>query len=125
MSQKIYYQDLTKNQLKFFLKYVFNGLGSDSFPKPPPLIFMDAAKEHDFWAWVGGTEEDRKWATKEFFHRAHDAVRKERKWKRPFYYLMSYIYYYILRKFDGLTWEYYIKKQGYLPSWLIGAEYIR
>lgn len=140
---KLIYENLTDNQRKFFLSYIYNGVGSDSLPKPPPLIFAKAAEFHDFAAFRGGTEEDRLASEKEFFHKCHDAVREQPLLKRPFYYVISYIYYYILRKADRFTWEYYpapaedwkhfiahFRKRylglhnNVMPEWLKGAENI-
>jgi hypothetical protein len=139
----IQYSDLTLKQKEFFLEHIWNGVGSDSFIKPPPLIFLEASKYHDCLEWAGGTEEDREWAIKDFFHKAHEAVRAQSVWKRPYYYLLSYTYYYFLRKLDGFTWEYYPKpaqtwtglvkhfKKRYLglhnnvePAWLRNSEHI-
>lgn len=103
------YEDLSVKQKDFFLKYIWNGVGSREFVKPPALIFDEPSMYHDFAYFRGGTDEDRKQADKEFFHKAHDEVRKKAVWQRPFYYTMSYVYFYGLKKLGGKAWEYYDK----------------
>jgi len=140
---KLLYDNLTTAQRDFFLKYLWNGVGSDNLPKPPSFIFSDASKYHDFSSFSGGTEADRQAGSHEFFWKCHDAVRLQPMWKRPFYYLMSYIYYFILIRVDSFSWSYfeapaqnwaefidhvkqfYIERNKDIPDWLTTAETIQ
>lgn len=140
---KLLYDDLTNDQREWFLKYLWNGVGSNSLPlKPPAFVFSEASKYHDYSSFSGGDEQDRIEASKEFFHKAHSTIRKQPLRKRPFYYLISYIYYRVLKKVDGITWSYYerpasnwfefiqrvkdyfYKEHQSIPDWLVGAEFI-
>jgi len=140
---KLLYDNLTTAQRQFFLKYLYNGVGSGSFPiKPPRFVFSNAAKYHDFASWSGGTEKDRIEASREFFHKAHDTIRQQPWRKQPFYYFISYVYYRILKKVDGMSWsyftapakdwtefidhvrQYYIQEGKDIPEYLNGAEAI-
>ena len=98
--------DLTPNQLDFFLKYLWNGVGSDNYIKPPAFVFREASKFHDFASWRGGKEVDRIAASNEFFHKMHDMIRIQPWRKRPLYYLLAYIYYRILEYVDSCSWSY-------------------
>lgn len=111
------YDNLTDNQRKFFLQYLWNGMG-DNLLAPPAFIFSKASEYHDFFSFSGGTESDRIWATKDFFHKCHDAVRKEPLYKRPFYYFISYTYYWFLQKGDALTWTYLLKPANTWPEFI-------
>jgi hypothetical protein len=101
------YDDLTQKQKDFFLKYIWNGVGSREYPKPPQLIFREASIYHDFGYFRGGPESLRKEVDREFFHKAHSAVRRLPIAQRPFYYAMSYIYFYGLKKLGSKAWELY------------------
>jgi hypothetical protein len=101
------YNDLTQKQRDWFLTYVWNGVGSREYIKPPQLIFEEASKWHDFGYFRGGNEDLRKEVDREFFHKAHSAVRKQPIAQRPFYYAMSYVYFYGLKKLGSKAWELY------------------
>lgn len=101
------FDNLTKLQKEFFLEFIWNGVGSREFAKPPQLIFANASVYHDFAYFRGGNESDRKIADKDFFHRSHSSTRKQHTYTRPFYYVMSYVYFYGLKKIGGKAWEYY------------------
>jgi len=139
----LYYEELTSNQLAFFLEKIWNDIGSQELPiKPPPLIFSEASKPHDYYYFSGGARKNRKWSDKEFLHRAHDAVRLQPIYKRPFYYMMAYVYYYSLKKLGKISWEkypapakdwkefiervraFYKRDTPTIPDWLVGAENI-
>jgi len=101
------YDKLTEKEKKFFKDYIWNGVGSRSFfVNPHDLIFKEASLYHDFYYWRGGPQELRELADKDFFHRCHSAVRKQPKYKRPFYYLTSYVYFAFLRMLGKVAWEY-------------------
>ena len=102
------YDNLSQKQKDFFDKSIWNGVGSrDFFINPHDLIFKEASKYHDFAYWRGGPEELRIKADKDFFHRAHSAVRKQSLLKRPFYYATSYVYFYFLKIGGKRAFEYY------------------
>lgn len=105
--QVLQYEELTPEQKKFFLEHVWNGVGSREYPDVPDFIFSEASIYHDFAYFRGGDEKDRKKADKEFLHRAHHAVRKQPKWKQPYYYLLTALYYFGLKKLGKKAFEYY------------------
>jgi hypothetical protein len=106
---KLQYSDLTPKQLDYFLKYIWNGVGSREFVKPPQLIFSEASKLHDFQYFRGGTDSDRKASDKDLLHHMHDAVRAQKLYIRPIYYFLAAIYYIVLSKLGKVAWEYYDK----------------
>lgn len=102
--------DLTPTQLEFFLKYVYNGVGSDELGiDPPDSIFKGAAKGHDFRCFVGGTDHDRIESDKEFLKDCLDRINKSPVWKRPLYKILAYVYYFALWMGSKYAWEYYDK----------------
>ena len=110
--------ELTLKQKEYFLKNIWNGVGSREYPDVPDFIFGEASKYHDFAYFRGGDENDRKEADRDFFHRAHSAVRKQPLLKRPFYYVLSYTYFYSLKKLGGKAWEYYPAPAKNWNEWL-------
>jgi len=100
------YDSLTKDQKEFFLTHIWNGVGSDHYTlNPHDLIFKNASIYHDFYYWRGGPKFLRKLADKDFYHRCKDAARKKSAIKRPFYYVICYIYYVGLKLFGKKAWE--------------------
>jgi hypothetical protein len=101
------YFSFTDKQKNYFDKYIWNGVGSrEFFINPHDLIFKEASKHHDAEYFIGGTEEDRILADKAFLHQMHQAVRRQSKWKRPFYYLAASIYSIFLKKLGKFAFEY-------------------
>lgn len=100
------FDKLRPNQQEFFKRYIWNGVGSKHFfINPHDLIFKEASLYHDFYYWRGGPLELKKLADEDFLHRCHAAVRKQPKWKRPFYYAVAAVYYTFLR-LGKVAWEY-------------------
>lgn len=100
------YDNLTKEQKEFFLRHIWNGVGSNHFfINPHDLIFKEASIYHDFYYWRGGTDLIRKMADKDFFHRCHSKIRELPKRRRPFYYAAAYVYYYTLKLLGKHAWE--------------------
>lgn len=48
------YSELSTKQLNFFLKYIWNGVGSREYIRPPQFIFSEASKSHDFFFFFVG-----------------------------------------------------------------------
>jgi hypothetical protein len=94
---KLTLNSLTPEQYKYFKENIYNGVGSDEFPiNPHDLIFKRPAEFHDFCYWRGGTKEDLKIADNRFLKLCLKRVKKEKKYTRPFYYCVAYVYYYFL-----------------------------
>ncbi|CAB4141259.1 hypothetical protein UFOVP410_98 [uncultured Caudovirales phage] len=100
------YDSLTENQKAYFLKYIWNGVGSRHFfINPHDLIFKEASVYHDFYYWRGGPLTLKKLADKDFLHRCHHSVRQQPRYKQIlFYYPIAGIYYFFL-KFGKKAWE--------------------
>jgi len=100
------YDSLSKAQKDYFLEHIWNGVGSSHFfINPHDLIFKEASIYHDFYYWRGGSDELRKLADKDFFHRCHEKIRKLPKKRRPFYYISAYVYYFTLKILGKTAWE--------------------
>lgn len=99
------YDSLSESQRNYFLKNIWNGVGSRHFfINPHDLIFKEASVYHDFYYWRGGPLNLKDIADKDFLHRCHSAVRKQSKIKQPFYYFIAATYYFFL-KFGKTAWE--------------------
>lgn len=104
------YTDLTTEQQLYVKTYVYNGLGSKELGVIlPEFIFKDAAIEHDFDSFSGGTDEDRKKADLKFFKNCKNLIEESN--CTSYYYIIyssiAYIYYLGLLCFSRLTWDYY------------------
>ena len=102
------YDTLTDEQREYFLTYIWNGVGSRDFSvTPPQLIFRGPSAYHDFAYWLGGTEEDRNKADKQFLIDELDQVRREKHiTQKPFYFMMAYVYYLGLAAIGKKAFEY-------------------
>lgn len=111
---KLKYEDLTNKQRKYFLEQIFNGVGSREYIMPPQSIFKSCAVRHDFYYWVGKSEEDKNQVDKDFLYEARQKIRTRytRKQtplffiKKPFYYTLAHIYYLVLKKLGKKAFEY-------------------
>lgn len=102
------YDKLTSNQKDFFKKYIWNGVGSSHYTiNPHDLIFKNASIYHDFNYFRGGNDELRELADSDFINRSLAAVRSQKFYKQPFYWVVAYIYYFGLVIFGKKAWEYY------------------
>ena len=104
---KLNLEDLPPDQMHTFKTEIFNGVGSrEFFIDPHDLIFKQAAMAHDFAYWRGGSNEDRKLSDKIYLEDSLDAVRRQRKWTRPIYFVIAYIYYGFLKMLGKYAFEY-------------------
>lgn len=105
----INYEKLTDEQKKFFDKWVWNGVGSNSYViDPPDLIFKYPSKVHDLFFFAGGNDERRKLADKDFLKRCLEVSKKKKLWIKRYYFIgISYIYYVALVLLSKKAWEYY------------------
>lgn len=100
------YESLNSKQKAFFIEYLYNGLGSKELKVTlPEFIFRDAAIEHDFYSYSGGSHYDRIKSDKLFFKRCINTIKKKRKY--IIYYPVAYIYYFGLLSLSHLTWDEY------------------
>jgi hypothetical protein len=110
MGKPLELEDLTKEQRDWFMTYIWNGPGSRDYPiQPPELIFNIPSIRHDFEYFRGGTEEDRKETDKHFLDESLAIVKERPIYTRPFYFSISYIYYFGLVLLGSKAWEYYDK----------------
>lgn len=102
------YENLTEEQKIYFLKYIYNGVGSrEFFINPHDLIFKEAAKIHDFEYFVGGTEERRLIIDRNFLDDCLFAANKRPFLRRQLYKIVAYVYYFFLMMLGRFAWEYY------------------
>jgi hypothetical protein len=85
------------------VEQICNGCGSKGGPfRPPQWRFAYSCRKHDFSYWVGGSEGDRRRADKAFYADMRQATRARKQWwQRPWYYLMSWVYYRAVRSFGA------------------------
>jgi hypothetical protein len=90
----ISFKDLTEEEKKL----VCNGCGGKGgLIDPPEFFFKASCNHHDFNYWRGCTESDRKKADKGFYEAMKEDVKLQPVFKRPFFYLMAWIYYRAVR----------------------------
>lgn len=107
MVKILQYEELTPEQKEYFLKNIWNGVGSREFPiDPHDLIFGPASVLHDFEYWRGGNESYRIAADKTFLKNCLSLVKKQPKYKQPFYYVAAYVYYCFLTTLGKYAFEY-------------------
>lgn len=103
-------KNLSKQEYKFFIKNIWNGVGSEYLPKPPPFIFKRASIRHDFLYWAGGCKKERKEADLIFLEeciRACNCKKYRFKiFKKIIYILIAFLYWISLRIIGGLSFEY-------------------
>ena len=100
-------EDLTPEQYQYFLRNVWNGVGSQEYAiKPPELCFALPSVRHDFYYWRGGTEADRLAADRRFLADALVEARRYRGVQRAFYVNAAYLYFYGLRALGTKAFEY-------------------
>lgn len=98
--------ELTAEQLNYFLKYGYNGCGSRQFTKVPDFIFSLAAVTHDWRYFSMATEEDREFADKEFLDLMLYLAKKQPIYKQGYYRIIAYIYYLAVRLLGKYAFEY-------------------
>jgi len=97
------YESLTEEQVL----YCFNGVGSDHFPiDPHDLIFKRPAKRHDVLYWIGGDDEDRKYADELFYKECLEEVAKSKCLFRWFYRTAAEVYCFFLFRLGKYSFEY-------------------
>lgn len=87
---KVRFKDLTEEEIA----YLCNGCGGKGgLFNPPDFLFTASCNHHDFNYWLGGTEEDRKKADKDFLNAMLvDAKRSD--WPRSWlHFVLAYLYY--------------------------------
>lgn len=101
--------DLTPDQYSYYMKNIYNGVGSRSYSiNPRDFIFKKAAEYHDFRYISGGTENNRLESDLEYDLWAKKAIQDEPNiFLRNFYKLVHKIYFYVLQKLGKNAWEYY------------------
>ena len=94
MDERIRFRDLTDSQKKS----ICNGCGGKGgFINTPQFLFKADCNQHDFNYWLGCTEADRKKADKQFYSAMKDDVKRQPVMKRPFLYMVAFIYYKAVR----------------------------
>lgn len=100
-------EDLTDEQYEFFIRHIWNGVGSQEFAlKPPALIFNPASVRHDFYYWRGGGEIERLAADVRFLNEALQACDYMPWTTRWFYVGAAHVYYRGLRVLGQRSFEY-------------------
>lgn len=99
-------KDLTPDQYAYYRRWVYNGVGSRTFPiNPRDFIFGPAAIEHDARYWFYLVPGLRAWVDKQFLVDCLKLVKQQPKWKRPFYWCIAHVYYLFLRLLGKYAWE--------------------
>ena len=84
------YSQLTTEQKK----YICNGCGSKgAFIKVPNFLFLASCNQHDFYYWLGKSEEDRVKANDSFYKWMREDIATAVWYKKPYYYIWAYAYY--------------------------------
>jgi len=98
------YRDLTPARKK----QICNGCGGKSGVIPvPEFLFHASCNHHDFYYWIGGTEEDRKKADLAFYkYMKLDIVNEDSRFKRMYYSAWAYTYYKAVRVFGRKYFSY-------------------
>lgn len=103
------FDELTKEQQLFFKQHLWNGVGSRDYPiDPPDSIFKGPSIYHDFWYLRGGPEDLQHLADLDFLYRCMDKIDTRKTWwKKPFFRILAYIYYYGLGFLGKKAWDVY------------------
>lgn len=97
------YKSLTREQIE----YVFNGVGSPFFfINPHDLIYKEPARRHDVLYFIGGEELDRNYADYQFGIECWRETRKQKWYKKPFYYVVTPTYIFFVKLFGSYNFEY-------------------
>ena len=86
---------------------ISNGCGSAGTEAVPEFVFRSSCDRHDFYYWMGGTEEDRQRADKQFLEDMRaDAWATATLWERSAYLTAAFNYYLAVRKWGKLSFHY-------------------
>jgi len=77
------------------------------------ILFSPSCAIHDFRYYVGNTEEERKFADKEFYENMKKQVKKKKWYKRPFLNLGAFLFYKLVEKYGNTAFNYGEKKTYY------------
>ena len=103
MNDVLRYKHLTQTQKNF----ICNGCGSKSgWIKPPSFIFKASCNHHDFKYYIGGTEEGREKADREFYNAMLKDIKSASWYLKPYYHVWAFSYYLAVREFGAKHFEY-------------------
>ena len=86
---------------------ILNGCGPENWRGPRPNFFFKAScDQHDYNYYVGGTEEDRRWADWGFYQAMLKDLRRLGFWQRLYGRLKAYLFYRLVRKYGKAHFNY-------------------